>query len=88
LNPILASIAYVPGLNSSALRWEPNWLLSWIAKTEFSVAWMLALDMLGSKIATFGPKSIGPGVPGVDVGVDVAVDVGVAVRVGVGVAVR
>jgi hypothetical protein len=49
---------------------------------------MLALDMLGSKIATFGPKSTGPGVPGVDVGVDVAVDVGVAVRVGVGVAVR
>src|SRR5258706_1340124 len=80
LKPMLASAEYVPGLKSRALRSGPNWLVSCVAKTAFSVAWMLALDMEGSKIATFGPKSTGPDVPGVDVGVDV----GVAVAVGGG----
>jgi hypothetical protein len=53
---MLASALYVPGLNRSANRWVPNWLSFWVLKTLSSVVWMLELDMLGSKISTFGPK--------------------------------
>src|ERR1700730_11570531 len=53
---MLASALYVPGLNSSANRWVPNWFSFCVLNTESSVDWMLALDMLGSKMSTFGPK--------------------------------
>src|SRR5215472_16317356 len=53
---MFASTAYVPGLNSRAKRWVPNWLTFWVLKTLFSVVWMFELPWLGSKIETFGPK--------------------------------
>src|SRR6266571_9483206 len=53
---MFASTLYVPGLNSRANRWVPNWFSFWVLKTESSVDWMLALDMLGLKMKTFGPK--------------------------------
>ncbi len=34
----------------------PNWFSFCVLKTESSVDWMLAADMLGSKMSTFGPK--------------------------------
>ena len=34
----------------------PNWLSFCVLNTVSSVVWMLELDMLGSKISTFGPK--------------------------------
>src|SRR5215472_8236269 len=53
---MFASTAYVPGLNSRAKRWVPNWLTFWVLKTLFSVVWMLELPWLGSKMKTFDPK--------------------------------
>src|SRR5258708_28648725 len=53
---MFASTVYVPGLNSRAKRWAPNWLTFWVLKTLFSVVWMLGLPWLGSKMKTFGPK--------------------------------
>ncbi len=54
---MLASTLYEPGLNSSASRSEPNWLSFCALNTESSFAWMLVVDMPGSKMATLGPKS-------------------------------
>ena len=34
----------------------PNWFSFCVLNTESSVDWMDALDMLGSKMSTFGPK--------------------------------
>jgi len=34
----------------------PNWFSFCALNTESSVDWMVALDMLGSKMCTFGPK--------------------------------
>src|SRR5882757_741189 len=56
LKPTLALTLYVPGLNSRALRWVPNWLDCWVLKTESRVLWIVALDIVGSKIETLGPK--------------------------------
>src|SRR5258706_12519594 len=53
---MFASTPYVPGLNSRAKRWVPNWLSFWVLKTLFSVVWMLELPWPGSKMKTFGPK--------------------------------
>src|SRR5215471_7180314 len=53
---MFASTAYVPGLNSRANRWVPNWLTFWVLKTLSSVLWMLEFPWLGSKMETFGPK--------------------------------
>src|SRR5262249_31971627 len=39
-----------------AKRCVPNWFSFWVLKTLFSEVWMLELDMLGSKMSTFGPK--------------------------------
>jgi hypothetical protein len=40
----------VPGLNSSAYLWVPNWLSFCVLNTLLSVVWMLEPDMLGSKM--------------------------------------
>src|SRR3981081_4419671 len=53
---MFASTVYVPGWNSSAKRWAPNWLTFWVLKTLFSVVWMLELPWLGSKMKQFGPE--------------------------------
>src|SRR5215471_11522816 len=53
---MFASTAYVPGLNSRAKRWVPNWLTFWVLNTLFSEVWMLELPWLGSKMRTFDPK--------------------------------
>src|SRR5215831_17438879 len=53
---MFASTLYVPGLNSRAKRCVPNWFSFCVLNTLFSVAWMLELDMLGSKTDTFGPR--------------------------------
>ena len=46
----------MPGSNSSAYRWVPNWLeICWLA-IEFTVAWIWLCGMLGVKTYTFGPK--------------------------------
>jgi hypothetical protein len=56
---------YEPGLNNSAYRWLPNWLLSCWLNTLSTVFWIEAADIDGSKTWTFGPRS---GVPGGGVG--------------------
>src|SRR5215472_16136186 len=53
---MFASTAYVPGLNSRAKRWVPNWLTFWVLNTLLRVVWMFELPWLGSKMDTFGPK--------------------------------
>src|SRR5215471_8047935 len=53
---MLASTLYVPGLNSRAKRWVPNWLTFCVLKTLSSVVWMFELPWLGSKMETLGPK--------------------------------
>jgi hypothetical protein len=51
----------VPGLNSSAYRCDPNWLDSWVLKTESSWLWIDVLDMLGSNTMTLDPSGPPPG---------------------------
>jgi hypothetical protein len=41
---------YVPGRNSSAYRWVPNWLSFWVLKTVLRVLLMVAADWLGLKM--------------------------------------
>src|SRR3954451_13101676 len=44
-------------MKRNASRSVPNWLGTWRAATASTAALMSAVDMLGSKIFTFGPKS-------------------------------
>jgi hypothetical protein len=55
-NPRLTSAVYVPGLNSTAYRSGPNWLVSCWVKRLFSRLWMVAVGVDGSYTNTFGPK--------------------------------
>src|SRR5215208_2310763 len=61
LKPTLTLTAYWPGLNSSASRRVPNWLLSCAANTASTADWTLAVDIDGSNTRTFGPRSPPPG---------------------------
>ncbi len=50
----------MPGSNSSAYRWVPNWLgICWFAIAS-TVAWIWLCGMLGVNTYTLGPRS---GVP-------------------------
>src|SRR3954451_19611150 len=63
LKPTLTLTLYCPGLNSSASRRVPNWLVSCAAKTASTADCTLAVDIDGSKTCTFGPRSPPPGGP-------------------------
>ncbi|WP_449224184.1 hypothetical protein [Amycolatopsis speibonae] len=58
----MTSTLYEPGLNSSAFRFEPNWLVSCCENTLLTWDWIADCDMPGSKTSTFGPRS-GSAVP-------------------------
>jgi hypothetical protein len=60
LKPTLTLMLYCPGLNSSASRRVPNWLVSWAANTESTALCTAAVPIDGSKMCTFGPRSPPP----------------------------
>src|SRR6266496_3210276 len=51
----------MPGLNNSAYRCVPNWLVSCWLNTLSSWPWMALLDIDGSKTITLGPREPPPG---------------------------
>ena len=61
LKPTLTLMLYCPGLNSSASRRVPNWLVSCAANTASTALWTAAVPIDGSKTCTFGPRSPPPG---------------------------
>src|SRR3954454_350977 len=52
-----AALPYVPGLNNSAYRSDPNSLSTCRVAIASTAAWIWLCGIDGSKIRTFGPKS-------------------------------